>query len=287
MVNGIDIVNTAKQYLGVKYVFGGASPSGFDCSGLVYYVYKQNGININRTTKALINDGKEISQNNLQLGDLVFTDSGHVTIYIGNNKVIHAPQSGDVVKISNLWKFWRARRILNDNDNNNISFFDADLYNDLYSDLKTIFKGNKEQLLNHYINCGIKEGRIGSYIFDPFYYQNCYQDLKNAFKNMESLYNHYIEFGIKEGRKSSPLFDPIFYINTNQDLKNAFGNNYEKARNHFLNYGIYEGRIASEDFNVKKYRKRYSDLNNAFGDNWKSYFKHYLTNGRNEDRNPK
>ena len=55
----------------------------------------------------------------MQLGDLVFPDSGHVTLYIGNNQVIHAPQEGEVVKISNIWKFWRARRILPDQDSFN------------------------------------------------------------------------------------------------------------------------------------------------------------------------
>ena len=92
---------------------------GFDCSGLVQYVYNHFGINISRTTKTQINDGREVGRNNLQLGDLVFPDSGHVTLYIGNNQVIHAPQEGEVVKISNIWKFWRARRILPDQDSFN------------------------------------------------------------------------------------------------------------------------------------------------------------------------
>ena len=121
MVNGLDIVNYAKTFLGVRYVFGGSSPNGFDCSGLVQYVYKHFGINISRTTKTQINDGREVGRNNLQLGDLVFSDSGHVTLYIGNNQVIHAPQPGEVVKISNIWKFWRARRILSDNQNQTFS----------------------------------------------------------------------------------------------------------------------------------------------------------------------
>ena len=288
MVNGYDIVNTAKQFLGVKYVYGGSSPSGFDCSGLVYYVYKMNNINISRTTKTQINEGTEISRNNLQPGDLVFPDPDHVTIYIGDNQIIHAPQPGKVVEICNLYKFWRARRILSNNISNDIFFFDSNLYNNLYQDLNNAFHGNKDQLKDHYISFGIKEGRIGSYIFDPFYYMNCNGDLKNAFQgNMESLFNHFINYGIKEGRKSSIFYDPKFYLNNNEDLKKVFGNNYEKAIEHFLAYGINEGRIASEDFNVRNYRNRYNDLNQAFGNNWKSYFEHYLVNGRNEGRNAK
>jgi hypothetical protein len=114
MVNGYDIIEYASNFLGVPYVWGGSSPKGFDCSGLVQYVYKHFGINISRTTRTQINEGKEVGINQLQLGDLVFPSSGHVTLYVGNGKVIHAPQPGDHVKISNLWKFWRARRILGD-----------------------------------------------------------------------------------------------------------------------------------------------------------------------------
>ena len=100
MVNGSDIVEYAKNFLGVPYVFGGMSPNGgFDCSGLVKYVYGHFGINISRTTKTQINEGKEVGKNQLQLGDLVFPSSGHVTLYVGNGKVIHAPQPGDHVKI--------------------------------------------------------------------------------------------------------------------------------------------------------------------------------------------
>ena len=100
------IVNTAMQYLGVPYVWGGTSPSGFDCSGLVQYVCKQNEITISRTTYTQVNEGSYVSRENLQSGDIVFFGSStaphHVGIYIGDNKFIHAPQSGDVVKISNM-----------------------------------------------------------------------------------------------------------------------------------------------------------------------------------------
>jgi len=98
MVNGSDIVEYAKQFIGVPYVWGGTTPSGFDCSGLVQYVYRHFGINISRTTKTQINDGREVDRNHLQLGDLVFPTNGHVTLYIGNGQVLHAPQPGDRVK---------------------------------------------------------------------------------------------------------------------------------------------------------------------------------------------
>lgn len=100
-----NVVNEAKKYLGVPYVYGGTSPSGFDCSGLVVYVYKQCGINVQgRTTNDLYAEFQHISREQLQPGDAVFfgSDIHHMGIYIGDNKYIHAPQTGDVVKISEM-----------------------------------------------------------------------------------------------------------------------------------------------------------------------------------------
>ncbi|MDS0526201.1 NlpC/P60 family protein [Clostridium sp. SHJSY1] len=107
------IVNYAYKFIGCPYVWGATGPSTFDCSGFTSYVYRNvAGIDIGRTTYEQINAGREVSRDELQPGDLVFPHDGHVTIYIGNGQVIHAPQTGDVIKISPIWKFWRARRIL-------------------------------------------------------------------------------------------------------------------------------------------------------------------------------
>lgn len=107
---GNAIADTALGYVGVDYVWGGATPDGFDCSGLVQYVAKQNGINVSRTSQAQYKDGKKVSRDELQPGDLVFfegytkssTNPGHVGIYIGDGKYVQAPKTGDKVKVSNM-----------------------------------------------------------------------------------------------------------------------------------------------------------------------------------------
>jgi cell wall-associated NlpC family hydrolase len=103
------VVGIAMQYLGVPYVWGGASPSGFDCSGLVMYVYAQMGVSLPHYTGAQWQMGVPVAYNDLQPGDLVFFDGlGHVGIYIGGGEFIHAPHTGDVVRIDSLSEAWYA-----------------------------------------------------------------------------------------------------------------------------------------------------------------------------------
>ena len=110
------IIAEAKKYLGVPYVWGGSTPSGFDCSGFTSYVFKKAGISLPRTSRAQQNVGTQVSLSNVQPGDLVFMGKPayHVGIYIGGGKWIHAPQTGDVVKIAsfNPSKFSSATRVL-------------------------------------------------------------------------------------------------------------------------------------------------------------------------------
>jgi peptidoglycan DL-endopeptidase CwlO len=103
------VVGIAMRYLGVPYVWGGSSPRGFDCSGLVAYVFGQIGISLPHSTYALWNVGVPVSRDQLQAGDLVFFSGlGHMGIYIGGGQFIHAPHTGDVVKISSLSGYYAS-----------------------------------------------------------------------------------------------------------------------------------------------------------------------------------
>ncbi|MBU3181714.1 C40 family peptidase [Clostridium psychrophilum] len=98
------IIAYASNFLGVPYVWGGTSPSGFDCSGFTQYVFAHFGVNLPRVTQSQQNVGTLVSRANLQAGDLVFfgTPAYHVGIYVGNGNMIAAPHTGDVVKIQKL-----------------------------------------------------------------------------------------------------------------------------------------------------------------------------------------
>jgi peptidoglycan DL-endopeptidase CwlO len=97
------VVGIAMRYLGTPYVWGGASPSGFDCSGFVMYVFSQIGVSLPHSSYAMYGYGTPVSLGDLQAGDLVFFDGlGHMGIYVGGGSFIHAPHTGDVVKISSM-----------------------------------------------------------------------------------------------------------------------------------------------------------------------------------------
>jgi peptidoglycan DL-endopeptidase CwlO len=97
------VVGIAMRYLGTPYVYGGASPGGFDCSGFIMYVYGQIGVSLPHNAAMQYGYGTPVDRSQLQPGDLVFFNGlGHAGIYIGGGQFIHSPHTGDVVKISSL-----------------------------------------------------------------------------------------------------------------------------------------------------------------------------------------
>lgn len=108
------VVSYAYQFIGRPYVFGATGPDSFDCSGFTSYVYRNAvGREITRTTYSQINQGRPVSRDQLQPGDLVFTNGvGHVGIYVGGGQMIHAARPGVGVIVGPIYNFSSARRIL-------------------------------------------------------------------------------------------------------------------------------------------------------------------------------
>ena len=108
---------TAKQFLGVKYRYGGTSTAGFDCSGYVRHVYNQIGVSLPRTSQSMYGTGTAVNKADLKAGDLVFFNTSgrgisHVGIYIGGNKFIHSMTSKGVAitDINDKW-YWGSRYV--------------------------------------------------------------------------------------------------------------------------------------------------------------------------------
>jgi cell wall-associated NlpC family hydrolase len=96
-------VGVALSYIGTPYVWAGAAPGGFDCSGLIVYAYGRLGVSLPHSSYALWNVGVPVSYDQLAAGDLIFFRGlGHMGMYIGGGQFVHAPQTGDVVKVSSL-----------------------------------------------------------------------------------------------------------------------------------------------------------------------------------------
>ena len=106
--NSGNVVSYASSFLGTRYILGGASPSGFDCSGFTMYVYGKYGVNLTHSARAQSSVGTAVDRANLQAGDLVLfkgatgNSIGHVGIYIGGNNFIHASNPSDGVKITSM-----------------------------------------------------------------------------------------------------------------------------------------------------------------------------------------
>jgi cell wall-associated NlpC family hydrolase len=108
---------TAKQFIGVKYSYGGTTTAGFDCSGYVRHVYNKVGVSLPRTSKSMYGTGSAVKKSNLKAGDLVFFNTSgkgisHVGIYIGSNKFIHS-MTGKGVTITDIndkW-YWGSRYV--------------------------------------------------------------------------------------------------------------------------------------------------------------------------------
>lgn len=184
------------------------------------------------------------------------------------------------------------------------SVYQYTYYINKYSDLKASFGNDEAKALEHFVNCGMSEGRQGSEEFNVYTYKNKYVDLRTSYgNNLREYYLHYINNGKKEGRSGSgtsevvgavtnyggidysSVYDYQYYVDHNPDIKEAYGEDDAAVLDHFVNCGMSEGRQGNADFDVDYYREEYDDLRKAFGDDLKKYYMHYISNGINEGRN--
>jgi murein DD-endopeptidase len=107
------VVRTARQQIGVPYRYGGTTPRGFDCSGLVHYAYQRAGIKVPRTTAGLLRRAHRVRLSQLRPGDVLFfrvapPKISHVGLYVGKGRFVHAPSSGEQVSYASLNnQYWR------------------------------------------------------------------------------------------------------------------------------------------------------------------------------------
>jgi peptidoglycan DL-endopeptidase CwlO len=101
-------LHRALEMRGVPYVWGGSTPSGFDCSGLVRFAYRGAGITLDHSSYAQWDAGRHVRRRDLLPGDIVFFGMGHVGLYVGGNRFVHAPETGRVVSINRIDRGWYA-----------------------------------------------------------------------------------------------------------------------------------------------------------------------------------
>lgn len=176
-------------------------------------------------------------------------------------------------------------------------------YINKYPDIKAKFGNNAEAALSHFVNYGMKEGRMGNSTFDVKSYRRQYSDLRNSFgSSLPSYYNHYINYGSKEGRSPSgcsvlvnpitkyngtdysKVYDYNFYVKKYADVKKAFGEDDAAVIKHFVLHGMNEQRQGSGTFSEVAYRYQNPDLRKAFRLNYASYYNHYMNYGYREKR---
>ena len=213
---------------------------------------------------------------------------------------------GATVKIAGFDKFGTRTPIASftyTSANDYYGTFDAKFYADKYPDLKAAFGYDAEDLWNHYINFGIKEGRQGSAIFSISDYKKNYPDLRNAFGNDNEKYlKHFSKYGMKEGRTGIDTFSVRSYRFQYPDLRKAYGSNNRDYYIHYMKYGYKEHRITTgcEDivgaetvYNGVDYRdvydyvyyvNKYPDIRRAFVTDDKAVLAHFVTHGMKEGR---
>jgi len=177
--------------------------------------------------------------------------------------------------------------------------YNYDYYLSHNKDIASKLNDSRATVLNHFLNSGMKEGRIASEEFNPKLYRRNYPELNALYgDDYTKYYEHYLTTGQKEKRNATTLiahpdprepeyaavYDYDFYISHYADVRKYAGNDRTAAIEHFLKSGMKEGRMANETFNVLAYRNNNSDLNKAYGNDLAKYYTHYMKYGKAEKR---
>ena len=183
--------------------------------------------------------------------------------------------------------------------------YDYDYYKSHNADLQKAFGNERQSYVDHFVRCGMKEGRQGNEEFNLEVYKYNWADLRAAYKDDNvAYYKHYIKYGKAEGRNAktkieqkpqtvydgvdyAAVYDYAYYRKNNTDLQKVFGENSAKYLEHFVKSGMKEGRQGSEEFNLEVYKYNCADLRAAYKDNNAAYYKHYIKYGKAEGRNAK
>lgn len=181
--------------------------------------------------------------------------------------------------------------------------YDFNTYMEKNSDLKAAFGNDDVSALSHFVNCGLKEGRVASNNFEVYSYQKAYSDLRaNLGTDVHTYVQHYSAIGYKEGRTAtgvseiinpvttyngkdySKVFDANEYVKYNGNAVSNYGYNDYAMIKHFVEDGMKAGEQGCDEFNVDYYMGNYSDLFNTYVYDMKGYYNHYIDHGAAEDR---
>ncbi|MBP3505516.1 MAG: N-acetylmuramoyl-L-alanine amidase [Lachnospiraceae bacterium] len=181
--------------------------------------------------------------------------------------------------------------------------YNVGYYANKYADLRNAFGFDDEAYLQHFVACGMREGRQAINTFNVTSYRYEYPDLRVAFEsNLPLYYLHYINCGKAEGRHGtgttsiqnpvtsldgidySLVYDYNYYVNKYADIKQVFGEDDVAVLKHFITFGMNEGRQGNAEFIVSYYRSNYIDLQNAYGSNLALYYLHFISDGKKEGR---
>ena len=167
---------------------------------------------------------------------------------------------------------------------------EAALYNYEYyvkanDDVAKALNSDPDAMYNHWITCGMAEGRNASMVFNAKYYLEVNPEVAAAVGNdYVAAYNHFVTTGIYQGLESSPVFDVKYYLENNTDVANAFNNDKVMAAIHFNTSAIAEGRSGSGNFDYTVYSYCNTDVAELYGDDVIGYYIHYINHGRAEGR---